>query len=113
MADISPTISQAVQRDRSYALRVDGRLDDRQAAESSSSQRAEITQSSQQAQEARATQVTDDARKLDAQQRLRDQQLAQDLQRLERQRQDEVTRADQARDRAATQPRGSLVDLYA
>lgn len=114
MADISPGVDLARRQEQGYTQRLERRLSDRQVAETSSAQRAEVARATQQAQEARATQTTDDVRKLDAQQRLRNQQLSQDLQRIDQQRQDVADRAQQSNEAQQTaQPRGSIVDILA
>ena len=110
MADISPGVELARRQDLAYAQRLERRVDGRDTADTSSAERIDAARATQQAQEAHAARATDDARKLDAEQRLRDKQLNQDLQRAEQQRQDVADRALQSR---TAPPRGTIIDLFA
>lgn len=114
MADLTPGVDLAQRLDERYAVLAERRLSERQAAQAAAAEQAEAAVRAQQIQNARASEATDEARRLNAEQRLRDQQLAIDLERLEQDRLDAAQAAlEQAARAGEGANRGAIVDLLA
>lgn len=110
MADLSPGLALAQRLDERFAQAADRRVNERQAVQSAQDARAEVQRAEVQASETRANRDVDERRRLDAEQQLRDQQLQEDLRRIDEARQAAL---DATAEGAAPAPRGSFLDVIA
>lgn len=114
MADITSGVELSQRLDERYALVAEKRRSAREAVQAVAAEQAEALKRAEQIRNARATEVTDEARRLNAEQRMRDQQLEIDLRLLEQERLDAAQYALEQAAHAGEGPnRGAIVDLLA
>ncbi len=110
MADMTPGMERARRLDARYERWAEQIAAERKAREAADLRRAEQQQDVRAANEAREDRAAASLRRLDAEQRVRDQQLLIALDRAERDRQDLIEKARQA---GEASPRGSIYNLVA
>lgn len=108
MADMTPGMALAKRLDVRFTRSADQVAAEREAREKADARRTEQTGDARQDSEARADRVASGEHKLDAEQRLRTQQLLIDLARADQDRQDTI---DKARQGEEDVPPGSIYDL--